>query len=40
VPVDTIALAAKVQTKIEEKWDWVLDELTLCASYASRRLAR
>jgi ATP-dependent Lhr-like helicase len=38
-PVDTIALAAKVQTKIEEKWDWALDELTLCASYASRRLA-
>lgn len=37
-PVDTIALARRVETKIEEKWDDVLDEATLCASYASRRL--
>lgn len=37
-PVDTIALAEKVQNKIEEKWDWALDEATLCASYASRML--
>lgn len=37
--VDTIALAAKVQNKLEEKWDWALDEATLCASYASRRLS-
>jgi ATP-dependent Lhr-like helicase len=37
-PVDTIALAANVENKIEEKWDWALDETTLCASYASRRL--
>ena len=37
-PVDTIALAANVKNKIEEKWDWALDEATLCASYASRRL--
>ena len=39
-PVDTIALAANVETKIEEKWDWALDDATLCASYASRVLAR
>lgn len=38
-PVDTVALAASVQNKIEEKWDWALDEATLCASYASRQLA-
>jgi ATP-dependent Lhr-like helicase len=36
--VDTIALAATVRNKREEKWDWALDEATLCASYASRRL--
>lgn len=39
-PVDTIALAATVQNKHDEKWDWALDEATLCASYASRKLAR
>lgn len=39
-PVDTIALAANVETKIEEKWDNVLDEATLSASYASRKLER
>lgn len=39
-PVDTLALAAKVRNKIEEKWDWALDEATLCASYAGRKLAR
>jgi ATP-dependent Lhr-like helicase len=39
-PVDTIALAANVENKIEEKWDWALDEATLCASYASRKLER
>ncbi len=39
-PVDTIALAATVQNKREEKWDWALDEATLCASYASRKLGR
>ncbi|HEV7484403.1 MAG TPA: DEAD/DEAH box helicase [Thermoanaerobaculia bacterium] len=38
-PVDTIALAANVKNKIEEKWDWCLDESTLNASYASRRLS-
>lgn len=37
-PVDTIALAATVENKAEEKWDWALDEATLCASYASRQL--
>lgn len=37
-PVDTIALSVDVQTKEEEKWDWALDEATLCASYASRKL--
>jgi ATP-dependent helicase Lhr and Lhr-like helicase len=37
-PVDTIALAADVKNKREEKWDWALDEAMLCASYASRRL--
>lgn len=39
-PVDTIALAADIKNKIEEKWDGYLDEATLCASYASRRLTR
>ncbi|HWS71615.1 MAG TPA: DEAD/DEAH box helicase [Thermoanaerobaculia bacterium] len=39
-PIDTIALAALVQNKHEEKWDWALDEATLCASYASRKLRR
>jgi ATP-dependent Lhr-like helicase len=39
-PVDTISLAAKIENKIEEKWDWCLDESTLCVSYASRRLTR
>jgi ATP-dependent helicase Lhr and Lhr-like helicase len=39
-PVDTIALAASVENKKEEKWDWALDEATLCASYASRKLER
>jgi ATP-dependent Lhr-like helicase len=39
-PVDTIALAASVQNKVEEKWDWALDEATLAASYASRKLER
>jgi ATP-dependent Lhr-like helicase len=39
-PVDTIALSANVENKHEEKWDWALDDDTLCASYASRRLAR
>lgn len=39
-PVDTIALATEVKNKIEEKWDWCLDDATLCASYASRRLTR
>ncbi|MGZ5441208.1 MAG: helicase-related protein [Thermoanaerobaculia bacterium] len=39
-PVDTIALAANVENKLEEKWDWALDEATLCASYASRTLER
>jgi ATP-dependent Lhr-like helicase len=39
-PVDIIALAADVKNKIEEKWDWALDEATLCASYASRKLER
>jgi ATP-dependent Lhr-like helicase len=39
-PVDTIALASNVENKIEEKWDWALDESTLCASYASRKLER
>ena len=37
-PIDTRALAANVENKIEEKWDWALDEGTLDASYASRRL--
>lgn len=39
-PVDTLALAAAVKNKRQEKWDWALDEATLCASYASRMLAR
>lgn len=39
-PVDTVALAASIQTKIQEKWDEVLDDATLCASYASRCLTR
>jgi ATP-dependent Lhr-like helicase len=39
-PVDTIALAERVENKSEEKWDWALDETTLCASYASRKLQR
>ncbi|HEX8619625.1 MAG TPA: DEAD/DEAH box helicase [Thermoanaerobaculia bacterium] len=39
-PVDTIALAADVKNKTEEKWDWALDDATLCASYASRKLSR
>jgi ATP-dependent helicase Lhr and Lhr-like helicase len=39
-PIDTIALAANVENKIDEKWDWALDETTLCASYASRKLER
>ena len=39
-PVDTMALAANVENKLEEKWDWALDEATLCASYASRMLER
>ena len=39
-PVDTIALAADVENKVEEKWDWSLDEAMLCASYASRRFTR
>jgi ATP-dependent Lhr-like helicase len=39
-PVDVIALAAKIRNKIEEKWDWALDEETLCASYAARALRR
>jgi ATP-dependent Lhr-like helicase len=39
-PVDTISLAATVRNKHEEKWDWALDDATLCASYASRKLAR
>ncbi len=39
-PVDTIALAGNVRNKADEKWDEVLDEATLCASYASRALSR
>lgn len=39
-PVDTIALARSIENKVEEKWDWALDEETLCHSYASRRLSR
>lgn len=39
-PVDVLALAAAVENKLEEKWDWALDEGTLCASYASRKLER
>lgn len=39
-PVDTSALAAAVQNKHEEKWDWALDEVMLAASYASRKLTR
>jgi ATP-dependent helicase Lhr and Lhr-like helicase len=39
-PVDTIALSANVKNKLEEKWDWCLDETTLGASYASRKLTR
>ncbi|HEV7763534.1 MAG TPA: DEAD/DEAH box helicase [Thermoanaerobaculia bacterium] len=39
-PVDTLALAANVKNKEQEKWDWALDEETLCASYASRSLSR
>jgi hypothetical protein len=38
--VDTIALSEKVENKRQEKWDWSLDDGTLCASYASRNLAR
>jgi ATP-dependent Lhr-like helicase len=37
-PVDVIALAKKIDNKIEEKWDWALDDETLCASYASRAM--
>jgi len=37
-PVDTIALAALVENKIDEKWEWALDATTLNASYASREL--
>lgn len=37
-PIDTLALARAIETKQEEKWDWALDEETLCASYATRRL--
>jgi len=37
-PIDTLALAIDVENKFEEKWDWALDEATLCASYASRKL--
>ncbi|HEX2833209.1 MAG TPA: DEAD/DEAH box helicase [Thermoanaerobaculia bacterium] len=37
-PVDTIALLADVETLVEEKWDAVLDDATLRASYASRNL--
>lgn len=39
-PVDTLALAAGVENKRQEKWDWSLDDGTLCASYASRNLSR
>jgi ATP-dependent Lhr-like helicase len=39
-PVDTISLAANVENKEEEKWDAYLDEATLCASHASRKLSR
>ncbi len=39
-PVDTIALVLNVRNKIQEKWDWSLDEGLLTAAYASRRLAR
>lgn len=39
-PVDTIALAASIENKVEEKWDSYLDEATLCASLASRKLVR
>lgn len=39
-PVDTLTLAAAVANKSEEKWDDFLDEATLCASYASRRLVK
>jgi hypothetical protein len=39
-PVDTLALVLTVRNKLEEKWDWALDDATLCASYASRRLER
>jgi ATP-dependent Lhr-like helicase len=38
--VDVVTLAAHVKNKIEEKWDWALDEQMLCASYASRKLAK
>jgi len=37
-PMDTIALAAQVENKVEEKWDWALDEQMLRVSYASRRM--
>lgn len=37
-PVDVTALAEKIENKVDEKWDWALDEETLCASYASRAL--
>ncbi|MBV9495182.1 MAG: DEAD/DEAH box helicase [Acidobacteria bacterium] len=39
-PVDVLALAATVENREEEKWDEYLDEDTLNASYASRRLTR
>lgn len=39
-PIDTVALAAKVENQIEEKWDAYLDEGTLCASLASRKFVR
>ena len=37
-PVDTLALARSVKNKVEEKWDWAVDEEILCAGYAGRRL--
>jgi ATP-dependent Lhr-like helicase len=37
-PIDTVALAAHVKLKREEKWDWSLDEKLLDVSYASRKL--
>lgn len=39
-PIDTIALAAGVESKTRDKWDWALDDATLCASYASANLER